>query len=129
MPVAAALVAELATRRRQGETFAHAWPPALAAALAAAPNRWERREWAEVLAGMVSIWRSAFAREPAPRRERALLALLDPDREPASGRECLRCGEEIPPERGRSGPPPRYCSDDCRRAAQLTRERHSRMAA
>jgi hypothetical protein len=115
---AAVLTAQLADARRSGVTFEEAWPEAFSAALAVAPNRWERREWANVLGSMVDTWRSAWERRPAPSREVALQGLAaDPDRVPLPERECARdsCGREIPSARGRRGGPARYCSDACRR--------------
>jgi hypothetical protein len=72
MSPATVLVEQLAAARRRGESFADAWPDALAAALAAEPTRWERTEWRRVLGGMVETWREAFERVPASRHERAL---------------------------------------------------------
>jgi len=51
----------LAAARRGGETFHRAWPHALDAALLSAPDD-ERREWGEILAGMVTVWRFAYER-------------------------------------------------------------------
>jgi hypothetical protein len=113
---AAVLTAQLAEARRSGVTFEDAWGPAFKAALAAAANGWERREWSVVLADMVGTWRSAFECRPAPSREIALRRIAeDPDRVPLPERECARCGREISDARGRRGGPARYCSDACRR--------------
>lgn len=88
MTPAQVLVAQLAAARRRGKSFEVAWPDALAAALAAVHGNAERAEWAAVLGGMVEVWRGAFERRPAGRRQRALAAVAaDPDREPLPDRE------------------------------------------
>jgi len=118
---AAALVEQLADARREGVPFEIAWPDALAAALTAEPVGWERAEWRRVLSSMVEMWRDAFERVPASRHERALATVAqDPDRVPLPDRECERCGEEIPPDRG---PLARYCSGDCKDETNRERER------
>ncbi len=121
MNPAAVLVEQLAAARREGVTFERAWPDALAAALTVVQTKWERSEWANVLGGMVEVWRDAFERVPASRHERALAAVAqDPDRQPMPDRPCERCGEEIPPDRG---PLAIYCSGDCKDSTNRERER------
>jgi hypothetical protein len=122
--VCTVLLDQLADARRRGERFEVVWPDALHAALRAAGAR-ERSEWADVLGGMVDSWRAAFDRRPPSRPELALRAVgEDPERVlPCTGRECERCGEEIPPARGNGGRPPVYCSDDCRVKAGYERSR------
>jgi predicted nucleic acid-binding Zn ribbon protein len=118
---AATLVELLAAARREGVTFERAWPDALAAALTVVQTKWERSEWASVLGSMASTWRDAFERVPADGRERALATVAqDPDRVPIPDRECERCGEEIPPDRG---PLAIYCSGDCKDETNRERER------
>ena len=117
------LLERLAGARRAGQTFEQAWGDALGAALAAAESG-ERREWGDVLAGMVVTWREAFERRPARRCELALRAVAeDPDREPMPERECARCGRAISESRGRRGAPAKWCSDRCRNRAHYQRER------
>jgi predicted nucleic acid-binding Zn ribbon protein len=127
MNPATALVEHLAAARRRGESFDAAWPDALTGALAVVQTAWERNEWAGVLSGMASTWREAYLRVPAGRHERALAAVAqDRDREPLPDRECERCGEEIPPERG---PLAIYCSGDCKDETNRENERAARAAA
>jgi hypothetical protein len=116
------LLEQLAAARRAGCTFEDAWQEAFAVAVAAAPNRDERREWASVLGGMVEVWRSAWERRPASAPEVALRVVAeDSDREPLPERECAHCGQEVPDERGRRGAPARYCSPRCCHAASERR--------
>lgn len=124
---AAVLVEQLAAARREGVTFEQVFPDAMAAALTVVQTRWERSEWASVLGGMVEVWRDAFERGPASRRERALATVAqDPDREPMPERPCERCGGEIPPDRG---PLAIYCSPDCKDETNREREHSARAAA
>ena len=121
------LVTQLADARRQGESFADAWPDALTEALACVGSSSERREWRDVLAGMTSTWRAAWERRPASAPEHAVVALAaDPERtEPASGRECERCFADIPPDRGARAI---YCTEACSYAAKKERVRQARQA-
>ncbi len=124
---ATVLVTELAAARRRGEPFEQAWPGALAAAVAAAPDCWERSEWTEVLGAMVDTWRSAWQRLPATRHELALVALAawrEPG-EPLPERPCAHCGAEMPADRH---PLARYCDDRCSSAERARRYRE-RVAA
>ena len=111
------LLEQLAAARRQGVTFAAAWPPALGTAIATA-RPLERDDWSAVLVGTIDTWRAAFEEQPASRRERALaIVAVDPERVPI-GRECARCGGEIPEARRRA----LYCSPRCKRDANYARE-------
>jgi hypothetical protein len=112
----AVLVARLASARREGVTFASAWPNALDDALAAAPTSTARIGWAVVLGGLVNTFRSAYLREPvASHAEGTLAMLIDESRVPLPEHPCDRCGEEIPTKRVRRHA--RWCSYTCRRAA------------
>jgi hypothetical protein len=89
----------------------------------AAPNEWERNEWATVLTGeMVETWRGAFERRPASGPERALRAVADdPERVPVperTERACEHCSGPIPDDRD---PRTRYCCDRCRKTAHYAR--------
>jgi hypothetical protein len=119
---------QLADARRRGVSFTDAWPDALRAALASAPNKCDRDQWSDVLndVEMIATWRSAYTREPASAPEHAFVLLRDPERVPMPDRPCNHCGEEIPSDRGKYAPA-LYCGDDCRRAAALVRE-HERVA-
>jgi hypothetical protein len=121
---AAILLEQLAAARRAGVTFEEAWPDALATALQSA-DRSERAHWREALSGTVDAWIDAWLRRPPQSgAERALLLLADgSDREPMPDRECVRCGREIPEDRGRHGAPAKYCSAKCRHAACEERAR------
>lgn len=118
---AAVLLAHLAAARRRGEAFEVAWPAAVAAALRVAP-RDECEAWHDALAGTLSSWHEAWLRHPPTRAERALRSVAeDPDRVPLPERECERCHGEIPPERGR-GTRVRYCSSECKEAANAEKQ-------
>ena len=123
---ASVLFSKLADARRAGESFEQAWPVALTAALASVPNNTERREWMQVLGGMVQTWLAAFERQPASTNERALSLLADnTDRVPVPDRECEHCHGEVGTDRG---PLARYCSDDCKREANRESGRIARAA-
>ncbi len=123
------LLDRLASARAAGESFEQAWPDALRCALGVA-ERFERQEWADVLAShdIAESWRHAFERRPPRPAEQALRALEDPDRETVDvlERHCARCGSAIAAERD---PRARWCSDRCRRAASYERERAQRAYA
>lgn len=79
---AARLVELLAAARAEGRCFQQAWPSATLAAVADAPS-WQREQWMAAFNATREAWRAGYDREAAPRRQRAVLALLDPDeREP-----------------------------------------------
>jgi hypothetical protein len=83
MSPARVLAEQLADARRGGQHFSDVWPDAVAAALEAAPNKWERRDWRIALAETVDAWRAAFDRLPASSPEHALTSLAEiPDGEP-----------------------------------------------
>ncbi len=110
---AARLGEELAAARRRGETFAVAWPAALAAALACARGPREHAEWGDVFRDLRSVWCQAFERRGSGR---GLGGLLTEDHDqPVEERLCAHCHGEIPEERQASAI---YCSADCKRAAR-----------
>jgi len=116
----AILVERLATARREGASFAEAWAPALADALAGVPQRWEREAWSHALAGTWRAWRASYERRPATRTAQTFARLLDPERcEPVPERACERCGQEIPSQRSRRA---LYCGAQCRYEAHRERE-------
>lgn len=128
--VPAILLQQLAAARREGQAFEQAWPAALAAALQTAETGRERTEWTEALRATLESWREAWERRSPPRRERALRVIAeDPEREAIPDRECGHCGGPIPAGRGRPFAPAKFCSDECRRAANRERERLARAAA
>jgi hypothetical protein len=115
----AVLVERLATARRHGVAFTQAWPAALAAALAVAPQKWERDAWSKALAATWEAWQASYERTPAERTDHAFVLLDDPERcVPVPEQECARdgCENDIPPGRG-NGRPVLYCSDTCRKRA------------
>jgi hypothetical protein len=116
------LAERLADARREGATFARAWPTALSAALAAVEDKSERARWQDVCSELVDVWRSAFAREaPDVPAQAAFTRLADPERcVPVPERECRHCGGEIPAALGRKAV---FCGDECVRAAKRARER------
>jgi hypothetical protein len=127
MSPAAILTERLADARRNGESYAQAWPDALSAALAPVPTNDERGEWADVLGSMVLTWRSAFERRPAASRpEAALAVLLEEDRVPLPDHPCEHCGEEIPAPRLKKQSA--FCGETCRAAAALERQSDQREA-
>jgi hypothetical protein len=65
MHAAEVLRHQLADARRAGASFEEAWPVALDAALATAPNLVERRRWAVVLSETVGDWRTAYSGQEA----------------------------------------------------------------
>jgi hypothetical protein len=125
------LLDQLAAARAAGATFAQAWPAALDVTLASSAPL-ERDDWSVALDETSESWRTAFERQAAPRRERALaivavdpdrVAAVEPDQVPIGDRECAHCGGEIPDARGRRGAPARYCTPRCKRDAAYVRER------
>jgi hypothetical protein len=117
----------LAAARRAGLRFDDAWPAALTEAVNAAS--WEREQWLEALLGTVKAWRAGWERRAATRPERALLALVTPGGTRLPERACAHCQREIPPERGKRGARPLYCSYRCARRAAYQRERERERAA
>lgn len=110
---------QLADARRAGRTFDEAWPAALDQALDGARDP----DWPSALEATRGAWHAAYERRPAPRRERAALALLpdvDAVRLDDDARLCARCGEPIAAGKR---PAARYCSRACQRAT------HGRVAA
>jgi hypothetical protein len=80
--IAARLVELLGAARRRGDDFEDAWPAATLCAVRDAPE-WQREQWLTAFNATRDAWRAGYDRQHAPRRERAVLALLDPDeREP-----------------------------------------------
>lgn len=124
---AAILGERLAAARRAGLRFDDAWPAALAEAVNTAS--WEREQWREAFSGTVETWRAAWERRTATRPERALLALVTPGGARLPERACAHCQREIPPERGKRGARPLYCSYRCARRAAYQRERERERAA
>jgi hypothetical protein len=103
----AAILADLlAAARREGASFAEAWPAALAQAL---DGTCEPRDWRDALDGMRETWRAAFARG-TPQSSVPLYELGE-GRGAWIERQCEGCGGEIPRSVGRGA---RYCSRDCR---------------
>jgi hypothetical protein len=104
--------------RRAGRTFDQAWKPAVATALAG-----ENPAWALALNGTRDAWRRAYLGEPPSRGERAV-SLLYEDAElvpvTAERGQCEHCAGDLPPN-GRANR--RYCSSECKRAANYQRER------
>ncbi len=130
----------LAAARSGGVSFDEAWPVALAAAVNTAWEReewrdilsrmvetwraaWEREEWRDILSRMVETWRAAWERRDASRPESALLMLVRPGGARLPEGACAHCQCEIPPERGKRGARPLYCSYRCARRAAYRRER------
>jgi len=86
---AARLVDLLAAARAEGCCFEQAWPSSILAAAADAPS-WHREQWLTAFNATREAWRAGYDREAAPRRQRAVLALLDPDeREPVVDAEPM----------------------------------------
>jgi hypothetical protein len=116
MTPAARLVDLLADARRSGQEFDAAWPCCVAEAVGGAAPR-ERDDWRVALDETAPAWAAAYARRPATRAQRALLAVAaDPDRValPAHG-ACARCDAPLPSPR--HGQARKWCSDRCRREA------------
>ena len=78
MNVPETLVDLLAAARAEGRCFEDAWPAATLAAVAGASS-WEREQWLGAFTATREAWQAGFEREHAPRTQRAVLALLDPD--------------------------------------------------
>jgi hypothetical protein len=118
----------LARARRDGQDFHEAWPPALADALRlVAGDPEELKQWHRVLVETLPVWRAAYDRAPATRRDRALALVADPaDREPLPERACALCGRALPADAHRNR---RYCSDLCRRSASDGRPHRQLSAA
>ncbi len=104
----------LAAARREGASFAQAWPVSLAAALEATR---EREEWADVLDGMAPTWRAAFERDggaaPSP-----LYLLSEGGGEEDQAGVCAHCGAELPADAHESR---LYCDRLCAGAARRER--------
>lgn len=112
-------MADLAAARRRGEAFAQAWPAAVARA-GGGQRTDERQAWSAAFTATAAAWEDAWHRRAATRAQRAILAVAtDPDRValPEHG-ECA-CGTALAPPR--HGPPRKWCSDGCRRAASRGR--------
>jgi hypothetical protein len=106
-----------AEQRRQGVDFDIAWPECVTLAIAEAGR--DAGGWLEALEDTRHGWEAAYDRRTASRRERALSLVGDnTDRESLIG--CERCGARLPPP-GRAGPPFKFCSATCRRAAHRER--------
>ncbi len=122
------LLERLAAARRAGVAFEDAWPVARGAALAVVDrsDTPEFTAWITALNATMPSWEASFERRPAPRRETALLGLLDEDRVPVPERECARCHAPIPDDRGRSA---RYCSPACKREVNAESQRLAGLAA
>ena len=75
----------------------------------------ELKQWHRALVETLPVWRAAYDRSPATRRDRALALVADPsDREPMAERACALCARPIPADAHRNR---RYCGDACRRSA------------
>jgi hypothetical protein len=117
------LLEALAAARRAGEDFDAAWEAASALALG---SSCDPADWRGVRESTREGWEAAYRRMPAKSCERAL-SLLGEARETVDGDVCRRCGQPIPPGRGRRRAAV-YCTDACRRRWHADRERE-RVAA
>jgi hypothetical protein len=108
----------LAAARREGVSFDHAWPVALAASVSTV--QWEREQWEDVLSSMVETWRAAWERRESTSAESAVLELVMPGGTPLPERACENCGAEIPADRHGNA---RHCTDGCAKRASYQRER------
>jgi len=117
-----ALVPLLADARRRGQPFPDVWPVAVADATASANG--EAAAWTGALEATRGAWERSYVRQPATRADRAVSLLCEdaelvPIAETRDGR-CEQCDAKIPPDRHRNA---RYCSRECKRAANYGRER------
>jgi hypothetical protein len=105
-----ALRDRLGAARGAGLPFAEVWPREVERALVGVR---ERRKWAEALSATEAAWRRAYGDVEGERVERALGALIDPERTvPGPYGFCAACDRPLAP-----GPKQRrYCSEECQRA-------------
>lgn len=118
-----ALRAVLEDARRAQLDFGDVWPSAVAGAVATVDDPGERAQWSAVLEDTRGSWATAYAGDPAPPVELALVLIAqDPERcEPvavAAGGGCAHCGGPIGEHKRRNA---RYCSGRCRRDASVAR--------
>jgi hypothetical protein len=123
MPVLQTLRDQLVARRREGVGFEVAWRPAVVAALRGVGSAKERDAWETALTATADVWKSAYLGTPAPDRLRAARAIAEDRGLPVDTvARCAHCDGRMP-EKKSSGVAATYCSEDCKRAARLARQR------